>query len=64
MNDSDCMEVRPTGHKNFCAPLSIFVSTFIDLKPFGIAGLEVGTISVARRHESRDRTQVRGRPLW
>jgi len=63
MNGSECLEVRRTVDQPGRAPLSIAVSTLIDLEPSTIAGLECGTISVARRHESRDRAQVIGRPL-
>jgi len=44
-------------------PLSICVPAFIYLEPFTIGSRERGTISVARRHESGDRSQVIGRPV-
>jgi len=45
------------------SPLSIGVSTLIDLKPFTIGSLEVGTISVAWSHESRDGALVIDKPV-
>lgn len=48
MNGSEGPEkVRRTGDQLVGSPLSIGVSTLIDLKPFTIGSLEVGTISVA-----------------
>lgn len=60
---SECLEVQRTVNQLRRGPLSICVSTLIDLEPFTIGGLECGTISVAIRHERRDRAQVIGWPL-
>jgi hypothetical protein len=58
MNDLETLRVRRTGPKDVSSPHSIFVYKFIDLEPFTIGSVELGTISVARRHKKRDRTLV------
>jgi len=55
---------RRTSDQLLRGPFPIRVSAFIDLEPLAISSLEIGAISVARGHQSRDGTQVIARPLW
>jgi hypothetical protein len=64
MNDLESLRVRRTGRKDVSTPFSIFVSILIDLEPFTIGSVELGAISVARRHKKCDRTRVPNWPLW
>jgi hypothetical protein len=44
------------GNQLLRGPFPVGISGFIDLEPFTVGSLEVGAISVARSHKSRDRT--------
>jgi hypothetical protein len=56
--------VRRTGDQLFRSPMSICVSTLIDLKPVTIGSREAGTIPVARGHESGNGALVTIWPLY
>ena len=64
MNVSEGLaKARRTGDQLVRSPLSIGVSGLVDLEPFTVSSLEVGTISVARSHESQNGAFVVRKPL-